>query len=461
MASQSTEHSFITPRHEPQTLADERSHRGRSESTTSPQGSCGSHHSTTPCRSTADTSGRSWFRRFGTICARCSRVLHTRAWRGLLLGSGSAIGALAWSGHLAAVPISLLIFLVLGFQQTRTRALALMVSYYAGATWQLIPAAAAFFGHHASAVHGILLWVGTSLLLGLAWFPLWSQKRDTRLYTIPMAICLVAVPPFGLIGVASPLTAAGILFPGMAWFGLLLTLLICGLLASYPIWSLVATIIFSLPAQLLYRAPEPPSDWQAVSTRFGGVGLDTPNPVAEYAVAQSIQQTALSSPARVIIFPETVVSNWNKATDAFWGRTLDRLTREGKTILVGANVSDEDTPHYFNAIVIRGLHRQRDFLQRIPIPIAMWAPYSERGVPLRLDGAGTLDIAGRRAAVLICYEHLLVWPVITSFAQHPTILVGIANDYWARETTIAAIQYVSLTGWARLFHVPMLLAENT
>src|SRR5206468_11538120 len=126
-----------------------------------------------------------------------------------------------------------------------------------------------------------------------------------------------------------------------------------------------------------------------------------------------------------IIFPETVVSIWNEATDAFWDGTLERLNRDGKTILVGANVSDTRTPHYFNAIVIRGLHRQGDFLQRIPIPIAMWAPYGERGVPLRLDGAGTLDIAGRRAAILICYEDLLVWPVITSFAQHPTVLVGI------------------------------------
>src|SRR5204863_6205733 len=94
MASQSTEYSFITPRQESETLVAERSHRGGSENTTSLQDSCGSHPSTTRYRSTADTSGRSWFRRFGNICARCSRVLHTRAWRCLLLGSGFAIGAL-------------------------------------------------------------------------------------------------------------------------------------------------------------------------------------------------------------------------------------------------------------------------------------------------------------------------------------------------------------------------------
>src|SRR5438132_1079556 len=76
MASQSTEHSFITPRQEPETLRDESSRRGGSENTASTQDSCGSHPSTTRCRSTADTSGRSWFRRFGTICAHFSGIEH-------------------------------------------------------------------------------------------------------------------------------------------------------------------------------------------------------------------------------------------------------------------------------------------------------------------------------------------------------------------------------------------------
>jgi len=462
MASQSTEHSFLTPRQEPETLGDESSRRGASENTALPQDSCGSHPSTTRCRSTADTSDRSWFRRFGTIYAPFRRVLQTRAVRRCIMGgSGFGLGAAAWSGHLAAIPLSLLIFLLLGFQQTRSRALGLMVSYYAGATWQVIPGAGTFFGHHATLVHVLLLWMGTSTVLGLAWIPLTLRNRSTRLYTVPLTILLLAVPPLGLIGVASPLTTAGILFPGTAWLGFLLTLLICGLLASYPMYGFAVAIVFSVPAQLLYHAPQAPSDWQAVSTHFGGVGLETPNPLAEYAAAQSIQETALSSPAHVIVFPETVVSNWNEATDAFWARTLELLNREGKTILVGANVSDTENRHYFNAVVIRGANKQQDFLQRIPIPFAMWTPGSDRGVPLRLAGPATVQIAGRQTAVLICYEHLLIWPIITSFSDRPSLLVGIANAYWARSTTVPNIQRSCLNSWARLFDVPMLWAENT
>jgi hypothetical protein len=355
----------------------------------------------------------------------------------------------------------LLILLLLGLVETRKRALGLMVSYYAGSTWQIIPGAGTFFGHRATLARVLLLWIGTSIVLGLAWIPLALRNRRTRLYTVPLTILLLAVPPIGLIGVASPLTTAGILFPGTAWLGFLLTLLICGLLASYPMYGFAVAIVFSVPAQLLYHAPQAPSDWQAVSTHFGGLGLETPNPLAEYAAAQSIQETALSSPAHVIVFPETVVSNWNEATDAFWAGTLELLNREGKTILVGANISDTETRHYFNAVVIRGVNKQQDFLQRIPIPFAMWTPGSERGVPLRLAGPATLQIAGRQIVMLICYEDLLIWPIITSFSYHPSLLVGIANAYWARSTTVPDIQRACLNSWARLFGVPMLWAENT
>jgi len=70
-------------------------------------------------------------------------------------------------------------------------------------------------------------------------------------------------------------------------------------------------------------------------------------------------------------------------------------------------------------------------------------------------------VAGQRAAVLVCYEQLLIWPALTSFKESPTILIGLANNYWALSTTVSEIQRACLTNWARLFAVPMLWAENT
>ena len=163
----------------------------------------------------------------------------------------------------------------------------------------------------------------------------------------------------------------------------------------------------------------------------------------------------------MILFPETVVTNWNPGTDLFWKPTIDNLRSQGKTILVGANVFDPTSQHYFDSLVIRGTDERPNFVQRIPIPIAMWKPLSKSGVPLRLDAPGAIEIAGRRAAVLICYEQLLVWPVATSFATHPNLLLGTANDYWARSTRIPKIQRACLESWARLFRVPLLWAQNS
>ncbi|PYV63560.1 MAG: hypothetical protein DMG97_37370, partial [Acidobacteria bacterium] len=76
-------------------------------------------------------------------------MLHTRPPRGFILPvSGLALGAAAWRGHLALIPLSLLVLLFFGQLQTRRQVFGLTVAYYAGATWQVVPGAAAFFGYH-------------------------------------------------------------------------------------------------------------------------------------------------------------------------------------------------------------------------------------------------------------------------------------------------------------------------
>jgi hypothetical protein len=371
------------------------------------------------------------------------------------------VGVVAWSGHVLTIPLALLLLVLLSTAMTRRGALTTSVAYYAGATWQILPGAATFFGHHANPVEVLSLWAGASLLLAAPWAILWSSRQASRLWRMPLALVLLAIPPFGVIGCASPLVAAGLLFPGTAWFGLALTAIVCGLLSSYPALGLALALVFATPAHLFYRSQPAPPGWRAESTRFGGVGLDTPTPLADYQAAHSIQQIAVRSDARVILFPETVVTNWNPGTDLFWKPTIDTLREQGKTMLVGANVFDPASRHYFNSIVIRGAEQHSDFVQRVPIPVAMWIPLSKTGVPLQLGKPGTAMIAGQKAALLICYEQLLVWPVVTSFMQHPTLLLGTANDYWAKNTTIPEIQRACLESWARLFRVPLLWAQNT
>jgi apolipoprotein N-acyltransferase len=90
----------------------------------------------------------------------------------------------------------------------------------------------------------------------------------------------------------------------------------------------------------------------------------------------------------------------------------------------------------------------------------MWKPLSGDGVPLNLFGPGSISVQGQRAAVLLCYEQLLVWPFISSAFEHPTVLVTAANDYWAKHTPIPKVQEVSAKSLARLFGLPVLSAVN-
>jgi len=102
-----------------------------------------------------------------------------------------------------------------------------------------------------------------------------------------------------------------------------------------------------------------------------------------------------------------------------------------------------------------------EFDQRIPIPIGMWKPLTGIGVPLNLTGRGTLEINGRRAAIIICYEQLIAWPVLASFLEHPSIIVSVSNDVWVSGTAIPQVELNTMESWASLFAVPVLFASNT
>jgi apolipoprotein N-acyltransferase len=97
----------------------------------------------------------------------------------------------------------------------------------------------------------------------------------------------------------------------------------------------------------------------------------------------------------------------------------------------------------------------------VPVPIGMWRPFSNFSVPLRVNGPGVIEVDHQRAAVLICYEEMLTFPVLASMLQHPTAIIGISNSFWFDETTIPAYQAAALRSWARLFRLPLFMAVNS
>ncbi len=389
------------------------------------------------------------------------------------------------------------------FQPTRGATYGSAFCYYAGALWPLIPAARNFFGPKASFLEGIAAWLAGAILLATPWPLAWTTCRVQLLWRVPLALIATVLPPLGLIGWASPLTATGFVFPGTAWFGLLALFFICAGLCmkSTAFYTVLSLVTLGILTQLSYRGdPQPPREWETFDTHFGAVAHGAEDPIREYMNAEWIQTRVQSSHAHVVIFPEMVVPRWSAATDLFWQRTLAKLSANGKTILVGAGLSESASQGqnrtaalvsydfaaaaaalrggdllvprhavqlrgivgsdvYRNAIVIRG-GQSGTFLQRIPVPVGMWHPFSEDGVPLNLSGPGVIRIGNQRAAILICYEQLLTWPFLVSAVAHPTVIIATANEYWVEQTPIPRYQATAVRAWARLFRISSVSAAN-
>jgi apolipoprotein N-acyltransferase len=345
-------------------------------------------------------------------------------------------------------------------QHRRIHAFIVSFAYYGAASSVLIPGAKSFFGAGTGWELPIALWGAASLLLALPYGALWSKNRHAAQWLAPLAVLVSVPPPLGIIGWANPLTAAGALFPGTGWFGLLAVLCFAGgTVRHFRTASCILMTIAVLANAIFAGIPTPPTEWEAVDTTFGDVRPAPSNILRQYQTAQYIQDRAIESRARFIVFPESVVPSWNESIELFWEPTLSRLRSSGKTVMIGAGIDIPETEKYGNAVIIRGAETGV-FFQRVPIPIGMWHPLHNDGVPVAVFGPSVKQVGGERIALLICYEQFLTWPVLTSIASRPKLLIGVSNHYWSHNTAIPDVQLRLLKVWSRLFGIPTLSAIN-
>ncbi|OYW12933.1 MAG: hypothetical protein B7X34_01215, partial [Acidobacteriia bacterium 12-62-4] len=274
------------------------------------------------------------------------------------------------------------------------------------------------------------------------------EDAAQRFWRIPSALFLSAIPPIGIIGWASPLTAAGFLYPGTGLAGLAATAI------TEAIWPVNPKIIAAaiLTANLLYLAPAPSTGIQALNT------ADSPD---TFQKEESARQAVHNSTTSLTILPEGAVRRWTEATDAFWSDTIDHLETTKRTALIGAGRPIPDSEEFNNSVLTIGARPAPRFDQRIPIPVGMWKPFGPaNGVPLNLTGPGTLNVGQHRLAILICYEQLLVWPMVHSALEGPTLIVGLSNATWTKHTYIPAAQQACLQTWSRLLGIPYISAAN-
>ncbi len=431
---------------------------------------------------------------------------HFRDWGSL--GAAIAMGLAASTGHPMGIVAATGMPFVCLMPGTRQAAFQSTFAYYVGSLWPMIPGLGRYIGESATLLIPLTLWIFTAILLSVPWTIAWTSVHLHSLWRAPLALLATIVPPLGIIGLASPLTAAGYLFPGTAWTGLAAAAFLPGILISTRAlssrwrrlihWIAVGFCIgLAIGGRVLLSGDAAPTPgWIALNTHFG----DVSQPFRDYVAAQFVQQEAATTSARVIIFPESVVPRWSEATEAFWYQSLDGCRARGQILAIGAGLPAEtgtgkddrgklselrsynfsaalkalnniDTPSFSavskpsgepidNTLLIMGAE-SATFYQRVPVPIGMWQPFSRISVPLRLGAPGVLTIDRERAAVLICYEQLLTFPILASMLQHPTVLIGISNSFWVDGTTIPRYQANAVRGWAKLFRLPYFLAVNS
>ena len=376
----------------------------------------------------------------------------------ILFAAAALIGFLGWSGVARLNWISLLYPFLYLQSRSRLEALSAMF-YYAGATWSVIPGSAVFFGNNASYVLPQFLFLGCIALGSFPWI-LFYHCRFTEVSAIA-ALAVLALPPLSFVTVAHPLISAGQWFPATRWLGILLPLLAILLYRWFgPRYTTGILLASFLVTHVRWTPPAADPRIAAIDTHFGGTGFVPRSPSVLYQQERLIQSEALKHPSSVVLFPETIVPAWSRMTDAHWSDTFRALEQQRTTLLLGTTVPVPATEGSRNVLLTRGFGPHFAYVQRIPVPLAMWHFGLRDGFPLMLHYPPTIRVLNQHAAVLMCYEQLLVWPAMQSLARNPDMLLAPSNDYWASKTPIPAIQHEAAKDWADLWDIPLYEARN-
>ncbi|MCJ2877646.1 conjugal transfer protein TraB [Rhizobium pusense] len=390
----------------------------------------------------------------------------------MLLVAAITCGRIGWSGEVLLLPVAMVFPALWAMSPSRMVAAFVSTGYFLAASRGLPQGVANFYA--ADLWPGLMLWMAASASFVGVHAVLWTARRvkdvtgkrgadAVRALRYLVAMVLTGLPPFGISGWAHPLTAAGVLFPGWGWWGLFA--LTAGLLVMTTRFWPAATI--SLGAFWLWSAAtwtplNLAEGWRSVDLQQGqNLGRDGSLAYQRDLIA-TVRQTIASHPdTHVIVLPESALGFWTATVERVWGDGLHGLD---VTVIAGAAVIEAEG--YDNVMVaISADDAQILYSERMPVPVSMWQPWLQwtgQGGGARADffGNPVVEVGQKRIAPIICYEQLILWPVLQSMLQSPDIIVATGNGWWTEGTSIVAIQRASVTAWAKLFGLPVVMAFN-
>ncbi|NKN08580.1 conjugal transfer protein TraB [Rhizobium laguerreae] len=378
----------------------------------------------------------------------------------LLIFASIAIGVVGWSGHVLLLPVALGFPVLWSISQTRSVAALVSSGYFLAASRGLPQGVAAFYS--SDIWPGLLLWLGASMSFVAVHTLVWTMNGRARPFRYLLAAAVMAVPPFGITGWAHPVTAAGVLFPGWGWWGLgFMTAGLAGLVTR--IWPAVA-IAFAGPwlwSAAIWTDPKLPEGWRGVDLDMGASLGREPGLQRQHDMIATVRGAA-SDGARFVVLPETALGFWTPTVARLW---TNAFRDDDGTVIAGAAMVDAGG--YDNVLVAvdgRGGHIL--YRERMPVPGSMWQPWrswfgESGGARADFFANPVVSIGASRAAPLICYEQLIVWPVLQSMLHDPDLIVAVGNGWWTEGTSIVAIQRTATTAWSKLFAKPIVIAFNT
>jgi hypothetical protein len=376
----------------------------------------------------------------------------------------AVIGYVGWNGSVVAMLGLPLLVRIWYMAPSRHVAFLAILTYYLVSDRGLLRGAAVFFSdplQKPSLLTGLMIWIAPSILLALTWATLWGRRFPVcRLIA---TLLFISLPPIGIVGWANPITAAGAWFPGSGWCGLIAFLFFLSLLVSAVVWwwygMMAVLTCIAIVMNATYVAPES-KGWTVVNTRFHPSKDDA----GEYLRMRQLlvivdRKVAQAEPGSVIVLPEAIGGN-RETNEPFWNWLGEAARRKKVTILVGAQRTVDGSMQYVNGLYSIGLEEGIVIPSRMPVPISMWMPLSRRGAVAAWGHPGVTQVHGQIMAHLVCYEQLLIWPVLRSMIESPQVLVGVTNGWWATRTSISKIQRQVVNAWGRLFVVPVVFAIN-
>lgn len=406
------------------------------------------------------TSGRSPTRGSSGSPGRSPRSIRDGLRAGALIALAAATGTFAWSGVTLALPLALAFPALWAAAPRRVVAIAISAAYFLAASRGLPQGVMTFYG--SGVVWGAALWIVASGVFVAVHGLLWSARPGWgRAGRFALASLLMGVLPLGIVGWAHPLTAAGVLFPEWGWLGLAAAA--TGMLAlTTRLWPIAA---LALAGAWLWSAagwtpPSVPDSWRGVDTVMGP-SLGRATDLDQHRALLAHVQRAGEAGARVVVLPESALGLWTPTVSQVW---MDALRTTRIVVIAGAAVIDHNG--YDNVLVEIAAGQARVlYRERMPVPVSMWQPWLSwigQGGSARahLFANPVVTSQGRRIAPLICYEQLLVWPVLQSMLHAPDMIVATGNGWWTAGTSIIGIQRASAEAWARLFGVPLVMAFN-